>query len=131
MPEETIIARAIADGLLARDFDELLPRELEEELEARKVNWKKVGSVFGGIAKTALHFLREDGEMPVYARELDDNLLERETAAGSGAISFKNILKDGEQFVGGIFKREDEEMYAREFADDELLGRDMLLNEMD
>ncbi|EPS96981.1 hypothetical protein FOMPIDRAFT_116799 [Fomitopsis schrenkii] len=126
--------REDGDGqLLGRDFDEaLFARELANELEARKVNWKKVGSVVGDIGKTVLHFLREDGEMPVYARDLgiDDSLFEREVAEGSGAISFKNILKDGEQFIGGVFKREDEEMLARSF-DDELMDRDMILDELD
>ena len=154
--------------LLARDADEdLLARELEEELKARGINWKKVGTVAGDIGKDLLHFLREDGEMPVYARDLefddgvyerevapgsgainfgnilkdgeqfisgvlkrDYGLLDREVAPGSGAINFGNILKDGEQFISGVLRREDEEMLAREF-DDELMGRDMILDELD
>ena len=79
--EELYARGELDDELVARDIDEeLFSRALQEELVARKVNLKKVGHVFGDIAKTALHFIpffkRED---ELYARDLDlDELVARE-----------------------------------------------------
>ncbi|KZT65534.1 hypothetical protein DAEQUDRAFT_740613 [Daedalea quercina L-15889] len=133
------------DGeLSARDFDEelfaraleeeLANREVEDDLVARKVNWKKVGNVVGDVAKTALHFIpfkREDAELYERGVEFDDGVVAREAPVqGSGAISFKNILHDGEQFIDGVLRREDEELLARAF-EEELMARGMELDELD
>lgn len=131
-----------ADGLITHDDDELEARELEEELEACKVNWKKVGRVFGGIAKTALHFLCEDCNGQLLTRDFDEALFTRKLSNELSArkvnwknihkdgVNWKNIHRDGEQVIVGVPRRQDEEVLARKF-DDELMGRDMILDMLD
>ncbi|KAM6495452.1 hypothetical protein JOM56_008158 [Amanita muscaria] len=122
------LAKPIAVTLDTRD---IAPSELTD-IEARRVNWHKVGGFAKGAARFGADVLfRRDEDGELLARDFDDDSLEARDDIEGRRVNWHKVggfAKGAAKFGASIlFRRdEDDDLLARDFDDDYLEARDDL-----